>query len=67
MYRTVNQSPDSVRSDEQDEGKVFYLDLSEGDEEGIQELGVQAKNAGRMAEVAVGCSESVHCCSVGLR
>lgn len=56
-----------MRSDERDEGKGFYLDLPEGDEEGIQELGVQAKNAGRMAEVAVGCSESVHCCSVGLR
>lgn len=41
-----------------------HLDFSEGDEEGLLELGVQPENPGSVAEVAVRCSESIHGCPI---
>lgn len=45
---------------------AFDLDLPEGDEEALLELGVEAEQPGGLAEVAAGRGERVHRCGGGL-
>lgn len=45
---------------------AFHLDLAEGDEEALLELGVEAEQPGGLPEVAAGRGERVHgCCGGG--
>lgn len=44
---------------------AFDLDLPEGDEEALLELGVEAEQPGGLAEVAAGRGERVHGCGGG--
>lgn len=44
---------------------AFHLDLPEGDEEALLELGVEAEQPGGLPEVAAGCGERVHGCGGG--